>query len=170
LISFIFRSKILTGPNASGKTIYVKQVGLLVYMSMIGSFVAAKEAELGDFDRIYTRLSSIECISLQMSSFSIDLKQLSDALNGATRRSLVLIDELGRGTELVDGQALVAATIRFLVSRRFPTASHSPHVYLITHFYDILHGGETLFGERISRLSYLSLENFVKGSNDPYVN
>lgn len=165
-IDAALRIKVLTGPNASGKTIYLKQVGLLVYMSLIGSFVAAREAHIGDFDRIYTRLASNECISLQASSFSIDLKQLTDALNGASARSLVLIDELGRGTDLNDGQALVAATIRYFISGRFfRDASLTPHVFLVTHFYEILHNAHAVFGdaERQRRIKFLSLENFIEG-------
>lgn len=134
-------------------------------MSMIGSYVAASRATVGDFDRIYTRLSTNECISLQMSSYSIDLKQLTDALNGATHRSLVLIDEFGRGTELTDGEALVAATVRYLISNKFPMAFQSPHVLLVTHFYEIFHSAHALFDDRINRLKFLSTENFVEGQS-----
>lgn len=132
-------------------------------MSMIGSYVAAKNATIGDFDRIYTRISSNECISLQMSSFSIDLKHLTIALNGATRKSVVLVDELGRGTQLEDGQALVAAVLRYFVGKSTPI----PHVFITTHFYEILHIARNLFGENINRLSFLSLTSALEGFSPP---
>lgn len=126
-------------------------------MSMIGSYVAASRATLGDFDRIYTRISSNECISLQMSSFSIDLKHLTAALNGATRKTLILIDELGRGTQLEDGQALVAAIVRYFLVQLNRAHSQVPHVFITTHFYEIFHIGSTFFGEYANKINYLKL-------------
>lgn len=76
---------------------YCKQVGLLVYMAMIGSFVPASKAIIGDFDRIFTRISSTDCISEGKSTFQLDVQQIADALNGSTSKSLLLIDEFGKG-------------------------------------------------------------------------
>lgn len=132
-------------------------------MSMIGSFVAATRSVIGNFDRIYTRITSNETISVQMSSFSIDLKQLTDALNGSTKKSLILIDELGRGTQLEDGQALVAAVVRYLIK------SHSlvPHVFLTTNFYETLYMSRSFLTrhQHVHKLNFLSFQSIYKSRN-----
>ncbi|XP_060019228.1 mutS protein homolog 5 isoform X9 [Lagenorhynchus albirostris] len=95
------RVKVITGPNSSGKSIYLKQVGLITFMALVGSFVPAEEAEIGAVDAIFTRIHSCESISLGLSTFMIDLNQVAKAVNNATERSLVLIDEFGKGTNTV---------------------------------------------------------------------
>ncbi|XP_063055890.1 mutS protein homolog 5 isoform X2 [Engraulis encrasicolus] len=104
--------KVLTGPNSSGKSIYLKQVGLIVFMALIGSDVPAKEAEIGLVDGIFTRMQSRESVSVGLSTFMIDLNQMSYAVKESTGNSLVLIDEFGKGTNTtfetaVDGDELV---------------------------------------------------------------
>ena len=127
--------KIITAPNASGKTIYLKQVALLVYMTMIGSFVAANEhVEIGDFDCIFTRLYSNECIDYELSSFTFDLKQIADAVNLSTDKSLVIVDEFGKGTDSAFGKSIVLAIVKYWTEIE---RSRLPHVYLSTHFYDL---------------------------------
>ena len=76
---------------------YCKTVGLIVYMAMIGSYVPATKAIVGDFDRIFTRIASNDCISEGKSTFQLDVQQVADALNGSTPKSLLLIDEFGKG-------------------------------------------------------------------------
>ncbi|XP_047455392.1 mutS protein homolog 5 isoform X2 [Mugil cephalus] len=97
------RVKIITGPNSSGKSIYIKQVGLIVFMALIGSDVPAKEAEVGLVDGIFTRMQSRESVSLGLSTFMVDLNQMAQALNNSTGNSLVLIDEFGKGTNTLPG-------------------------------------------------------------------
>uniref|UniRef100_A0A452UEB4 MutS homolog 5 n=1 Tax=Ursus maritimus TaxID=29073 RepID=A0A452UEB4_URSMA len=92
------RVKVITGPNSSGKSIYLKQVGLITFMALVGSFVPAEEAEIGAVDAIFTRIHSCESISLGLSTFMLDLNQVAKAVNNATKQSLVLIDEFGKGT------------------------------------------------------------------------
>ncbi|KAF1744721.1 hypothetical protein MXB_3602, partial [Myxobolus squamalis] len=93
---------IITGPNASGKSIYIKQVGLIVYLAHIGSFVPAKSAEIGVFDSIYTRIMSTESVGSSSSSFLSDLNQILPTLTCFSNRSLILIDEFGKGTHFVN--------------------------------------------------------------------
>ena len=88
--------KLITSPNASGKTIYLKQIGLIVFMSLIGSYVPAREACIGDIDRIFTRINSTDSITEGQSTFSADVKQIGEALNSSTSKSLILIDEFGK--------------------------------------------------------------------------
>ncbi|KAM4641957.1 mutS protein homolog 5 [Discoglossus pictus] len=128
------RIKILTGPNSCGKSVYLKQVGLIIFMSMIGSYVPASEAEIGPIDGIFTRIQTRESVSLGLSTFMVDLNQVSRAVNNATEKSLVLIDEFGKGTNTVDGLSLVAAIIRHWMLRD----SLCPHVFLSTNFHSLI--------------------------------
>jgi DNA mismatch repair protein MSH5 len=93
----------MTGPNFSGKSVYLKQVSVIVYMAHIGCFVPADTARIGLTDKILTRIATRESVSRIQSSFMIDLQQISIALNLATRRSLLVIDEFGKGTDSNDG-------------------------------------------------------------------
>ena len=89
---------LLTGPNYSGKSVYLKQVAIITYMAHVGSFVPAENAIIRLTDQILTRISTRETVSRMQSAFMIDLQQISTALNTLTRKSLVIIDELGKGT------------------------------------------------------------------------
>ncbi|MGH0155950.1 UNVERIFIED_CONTAM: hypothetical protein FKN15_058930 [Acipenser sinensis] len=95
------KMKVITGPNSCGKSVYLKQVGLAVFMALVGSNVPASEAHIGLVDGIYTRMQSRESVSVGLSTFMIDLNQMACAVNNATERSLVLIDEFGKGTNTV---------------------------------------------------------------------
>lgn len=90
---------ILTGPNFSGKSVYLKQVALIVYMAHIGCFVPARRATVGLTDKILTRIATKETVSKAQSAFMIDLQQIAAAVGQATHRSLIVIDEFGKGTE-----------------------------------------------------------------------
>lgn len=122
---------ILTGPNYSGKSVYLKQVALIVYMAHIGSFVPAERAEIGLTDKILTRISTRESVSRMQSAFMIDLQQTSLALSLATRRSLLVIDEFGKGTESDDGAGLMCGVLAYLNE----LGEDSPKVLAATHFY-----------------------------------
>ena len=90
---------IMTGPNYSGKSIYLKQVALIVYMAHVGCFISADRAIIGITDKILTRVTTRETVSKIQSAFMIDLQQISSALCLATHRSLLIIDEFGKGTD-----------------------------------------------------------------------
>ncbi|XP_036016247.1 mutS protein homolog 5 isoform X6 [Mus musculus] len=128
------RVKVITGPNSSGKSIYLKQVGLITFMALVGSFVPAEEAEIGVIDAIFTRIHSCESISLGLSTFMIDLNQVAKAVNNATEHSLVLIDEFGKGTNSVDGLALLAAVLRHWLA----LGPSCPHVFVATNFLSLV--------------------------------
>eukprot|EP00756_Hemistasia_phaeocysticola_P006666 Hpha_TRINITY_DN13943_c1_g1::TRINITY_DN13943_c1_g1_i3::g.35249::m.35249/K08741/MSH5; DNA mismatch repair protein MSH5 len=114
------RLHLVTGPNGSGKSVYVKQVAALVYLAHVGSFVPARAATVGLADRIFTRLPSEDTPSWHAGAFGEDLAQISAILRYATPRSIVAIDEFGKGTDAADGVALLAASLNFLV----PEPSH----------------------------------------------
>ncbi|KAI4811163.1 hypothetical protein KUCAC02_014081 [Chaenocephalus aceratus] len=132
------RVKVITGPNSSGKSIYLKQVGLIVFMALIGSDVPAKEADIGLLDGIFTRMQSRESVSVGLSTFMIDLNQMAHAINSSTGNSLVLIDEFGKGTNTVDGLSLLAASISHWLRKPL---GEVPHVLLATNFHSLLQLG-----------------------------
>ncbi|XP_031659242.1 mutS protein homolog 5 [Oncorhynchus kisutch] len=151
------RVKIITGPNSSGKSIYLKQVGLIVFMALIGSDVPAKEAEIDLVDGIFTRMKSRESVSVGLSTFMIDLNQMAHALNHSSGHSLVLIDEFGKGTNTVDGLSLLAASISHWLKR---VPSEVPHILLATNFHSLLQLGLL---PSSGLLSLLTLETAVDG-------
>ncbi|XP_023239367.1 mutS protein homolog 5-like isoform X4 [Centruroides sculpturatus] len=126
--------KLLTGPNASGKSVYLKQVALIVYLAHIGSFVPAEMAKITIIDHIFTRIHTVESISVGLSTFMIDINQMSVALHYATSNSLVIIDEFGKGTEAMDGLALLASSLQFWLKENV----NCPHCFVSTHFHSLL--------------------------------
>ncbi|KAK1709027.1 muts domain V [Colletotrichum lupini] len=128
---------IITGPNHSGKSVYVKQVALIVYLAHIGSFVPATGATIGLTDQILTRISTRESVSQAESTFGTDLRQVAFLLNRATRRTLVAIDEFGKGTAADDGAGLMTA----LIDHFSTLGLQSPKVLITTHYHEIFEGG-----------------------------
>lgn len=128
---------LLTGPNYSGKSVYLKQVAIIVFMAHIGSFVPAGAAKIGLTDKIMTRISTRESVSRMQSAFMIDLQQASVGLSLATRRSLIIIDEFGKGTESYDGAGLAAGVFEHLLNR----GPECPKVLGATHFHEIFESG-----------------------------
>ncbi|MBD2450219.1 DNA mismatch repair protein MutS [Nostoc sp. FACHB-152] len=107
---------ILTGPNASGKSCYLRQVGLIQLMAQIGSFVPAKSARLGVCDRIFTRVGAVDDLATGQSTFMVEMNETANILNHATSRSLVLLDEIGRGTATFDGLSIAWAVAEYLAT------------------------------------------------------
>lgn len=124
---------VVTGPNHSGKSVYLKQVALIVYLAHIGSYVPAEQACLGLTDRILTRIATRESVLRNESAFAIDLKQAAFSVNFATRRSLVLVDEFGKGTNAMDGAGLVTALLDHFLNM----GDNAPKVLAATHFHEI---------------------------------
>lgn len=130
------RIHVLTGPNCSGKSVYLKQTALIVFLAHVGSFVPARRAVVGIADRIFTRLNDHGSITaaVQQSSFMRDLAQLAAMLRHASSRSLLLIDEFGKGTLAADGVGLLCAALGDLAARS-PAA---PRTLVATHFTEAL--------------------------------
>lgn len=128
---------VITGPNHSGKSVCIKQVALIVYLAHIGSFVPASLATIGITDQILTRISTRESVSQKESAFGTDLRQGAFVMRHATRRSLVVIDEFGKGTMADDGAGLMAGLIDHFTA----LGTDAPKVLITMHCHEIFEGG-----------------------------
>ena len=125
---------LLTGPNMGGKSTYLRQTALLVILAQIGSFVPARAAKLGIVDRIFTRIGAGDDLASGQSTFYIEMAEAANILRRATDRSLLLIDEVGRGTGTIDGLAIAQAICEYLLERE----SRAPMGLFATHFHELV--------------------------------
>jgi DNA mismatch repair protein MutS len=126
------RFAVITGPNMSGKSTYMRQIALIILLAQIGSFVPASEAQLPVIDRIFTRVGASDDIAGGRSTFMREMAELSDILHNATERSLVLLDEVGRGTSTTDGRAIAWAVTEFIHDTVGATTLFATHYHELT--------------------------------------
>lgn len=124
---------ILIAPNASGKSVYMKQLAQIVYLAHIGSFVPARSAKLSVVDAIYTRIYSPESLFQAKSSFLIEIQQMGNVMTNSSSESLILVDELGQGTNAADGKALLLSCLEHLIER----GEAAPITIITTHYNDV---------------------------------
>jgi DNA mismatch repair protein MutS len=123
------RMLIITGPNMGGKSTYMRSVALIVLLAHLGSFVPAARAEIGPVDRIFTRIGAADDLAGGRSTFMVEMTETANILHNATARSLVLMDEIGRGTSTFDGLSLAYATARHIAERLRPFTLFATHYF-----------------------------------------
>lgn len=133
---------IITGPNMAGKSTYMRQVALIVLMAQIGSFVPAKSAVIGAVDRIFTRIGASDDLASGKSTFMVEMSEVSDILRSATSRSLLILDEIGRGTSTFDGMAIARAVLEWASDKRRLGAKtlFATHYHQLTDLEDQISG------------------------------
>jgi DNA mismatch repair protein MutS len=134
------RVMILTGPNMAGKSTVLRQVGLICLLAQIGSFVPARSTRMGVVDRIFTRVGASDNLVRGQSTFMVEMNETAAILNGATSRSLVLLDEIGRGTSTWDGISVATAVTEFLHERIGAKTVFATHYHELTRLADRLEG------------------------------
>jgi DNA mismatch repair protein MutS len=123
---------LLTGPNMAGKSTYMRQVALIVILAQMGSFVPCAEARIGIVDRIFTRIGAADSLARGESTFMVEMKETANILGHATRRSLILLDEVGRGTSTFDG-----ISIAWAVAEALHDAAERPLTLFATHYHEL---------------------------------
>jgi DNA mismatch repair protein MutS len=137
------RIVILTGPNMAGKSVYLRQTAHITIMAQLGAFVPAREARIGVVDRVFTRVGAQDNLALGHSTFLVEMIETATILNNVTPRSLVLLDEVGRGTSTFDGLAIAWAVVEALHDR-----GHGAKVLFATHFHELTRLAGRLGGVR----------------------
>jgi DNA mismatch repair protein MutS len=134
------RIAVITGPNMAGKSTYIRQVALLALMAHMGSWVPAKSATVGLVDRIFTRVGAADELARGRSTFMVEMSETANILNNATDRSLVILDEVGRGTSTFDGVALAWAATEHIAGRVRCRTLFATHYHELTELSDVLEG------------------------------
>ncbi len=127
------RVAIITGPNMAGKSTYMRQVAQIVLMAQMGSFVPAKTAHVGIVDRLFTRIGASDDLAAGQSTFMVEMTEVADILKNATSRSLLILDEIGRGTSTFDGMAIAQAVLEYAAGQEFFGAK----TLFATHYHEL---------------------------------
>lgn len=138
------RMLVITGPNMGGKSTYMRQIAIITLMAQIGSYVPAQSAEIGVVDQIFTRMGSSDDLAGGRSTFMVEMTETANILHNATERSLVLMDEVGRGTSTFDGLSLAWSAAEYLAHESRALTLFATHYFELTQLADLLEGVENV--------------------------
>jgi DNA mismatch repair protein MutS len=160
---------IITGPNMAGKSTYIRQVAIIVAMAHMGSFVPAREAEISRVDRIFTRVGASDDLARGRSTFLVEMQETANILNNATSRSLIVLDEIGRGTSTFDGVSIAWAVAEYLhnesrVKAKTLFATHYHELAELSLTMDGVQNYNVLVRERDDQIVFL--RKIARGSTD----
>ena len=155
------KALIITGPNMGGKSTYMRMTAIIALLAHCGCYVPAESAKIGILDAIYTRIGASDDLSSGRSTFMVEMSEAANILNNAGERSLVILDEIGRGTSTYDGMALAWATLEYLTKKSNPLVLFATHYFELTevtqsnprvknlHFGAILHGDKLILDHKV---------------------
>ena len=162
------RMIIITGPNMAGKSTYMRQVAIITLMAQIGSFVPAREARIGVVDKIFTRVGASDDLASGQSTFMLEMNEVASILKNATKRSLIIYDEVGRGTSTFDGMAIARAVVEYTHSKKIGAKT-----LFATHYHELTDMEERFDGIVNYNIaakkrgdSIIFLRKIVKGGTD----
>jgi len=160
---------IITGANMAGKSTYMRATALICIMAQAGSFVPARHATIGVIDRVFTRVGAFDDLASGQSTFFVEMLELANILNNVTPKSLVILDEIGRGTSTIDGCSIARAVLEFLHGR----GTTGPRALFATHFHELITAEETLkrvknfhFAVKETRDEVIFLRKLIPGATD----
>ncbi len=158
---------IITGPNMAGKSTYLRQVALIVLMAQMGSFVPARSARIGIVDRIFTRVGASDDLATGRSTFMIEMTEAANILHNATERSLIILDEIGRGTSTFDGLSIAWAVAEYIarnIGAKTLFATHYHHLNELAEVVDGVRNYRITVKEEGDRIIFL--RKIVPGGTD----
>ncbi len=138
---FSNRFLIITGPNMAGKSTYMRQVALITIMAQIGSFVPAQSARIGIVDKVFTRIGASDDLASGQSTFMLEMNEVAYILKNATKRSLIIYDEIGRGTSTFDGMSIAGAVVEYTAGKKL-----GARTLFATHYHEIADMGKSIDG------------------------
>ena len=157
---------ILTGPNMAGKSTYMRQVALITLMAHLGSFVPAKAANICITDRIFTRVGASDSLSTGQSTFMVEMSEMANILNNATSRSLLIIDEIGRGTSTFDGLSIAWAVLEYISNpEKCGAKAHSGYIPFAYATSAVRGGADKSFGIQVAKLAGLPAALIERAKN-----